>query len=182
MLLPLERDLLVRFARAAATKALGIRAGEALEAPAGPLAEPGGVVVTWRRDGRPRGSAGPARTPGPLFEEAGRCAVAALLQDPRFPPSTARDYPRLSLEIAVLAAFEPISSPEAIEIGRHGLAVEKGSRRAVLLPAAALEWKWDAAQFLEQLCLRAGLPGSAWSEGRDLKLYRFEAEVFGDSV
>ncbi len=114
--------------------------------------------------------------------EVERCAVAALLQDPRFPPSTARDYPRLTVEIAVLGPLEPILSPDDVEIGRHGLSVEKGSRRAVLLPAAPLEWNWDAVQLLEQLCLKAGLPAGAWKDGRDVKLYRFEADVFGDSA
>ena len=108
--------------------------------------------------------------------------MAALLQDPRFPPSTPRDYPRLALEIAVLGPLEPVPGPEAVEIGRHGLSIEKGSRRCVLLPSVPLEWRWDAGQFLEQLCLKAGLPGDAWSGGRDVSLYRFEADVFGDSA
>jgi uncharacterized protein (TIGR00296 family) len=117
-----------------------------------------------------------------LATEVERCAVAALLQDPRFSPSTARDYPRLGVEIAVLGSLEPVGGPESVEVGRHGLAVEKGNRRSLLLPSAPLEWHWSAVQFLEQLCLKAGLPADAWAGARDLELYRFEAEVFGDSV
>ncbi len=182
MLCPVERDSLIRLAHAAARKALGIRPGEPVPERDGGLLEPGRVLLTWRRDGRPRGSAGPAQAFRPLVEEVERTAVAALLEDPRFPPSTARDYLLLTVEIAVLGPFEPIHSPLAVEIGRHGLSIEKGSRRAVLLPAVPLEWRWDAVQFLDQLCLKAGLPASAWNEGRDVKLYRFEADVFGDSA
>jgi AmmeMemoRadiSam system protein A len=182
MLLPAERDSLIRRAHTVARRALGIRPGVPAPEPAGRLLEPGRVLVTWKRDGRPRGSAGSAEAVRPLAEEVERCAVAALVQDPRFPPSTARDYPRLTVEIAILGPLEPIHSPDAVEIGRHGLSVEKGSRRAVLLPAVPLEWRWNAVQFLEQLCLKAGLPASAWTEGRDATLYRFEADVFGDSA
>jgi AmmeMemoRadiSam system protein A len=182
VLLPAERDDLLRRARSAAKNALGIRGGEMFAAPAGKLQEPARVLVTWKRDGRSRGSAGPAASGRPLAEEVERCAVAALLQDPRFPPSTARDYPRLALEIAVLGPLEPVPGPEAVEIGKHGLSIEKGSRRCVLLPSVPLEWRWDPGQFLEQLCLKAGLPADAWAAGRDVGLYRFEADVFGDSA
>jgi AmmeMemoRadiSam system protein A len=182
MLLPAERDSLIRQAHAAARRALGIRPGEPIPEPASRLLEPGRVLVTWKRDGRPRGSSGSAEADRPVAEEVGRCAVAALLEDPRFPPATTRDYPRLAVEIAILGPLEPIYSPDDVEIGRHGLSVEKGSRRGLLLPAVPLQWRWDAIQLLEQLCLKAGLPASAWTEGRDVKLYRFEAEIFGDSA
>jgi uncharacterized protein len=182
VILPAERAELVARARQAAAKVLGVRTAASPGPAQGRLSEPGRVVVTWKRDGRPRGSAGPSDDPRPLSEEGERCAVAALRQDPRFAPATARDFPRLSVEIAVLGALEPLEGPEGIEIGRHGLAVRKGSRGSLLLPSAPLEWSWDARQFLEQLCLKAGLPGDAWETGRDLQLYRFDADVFGDSA
>jgi uncharacterized protein len=182
MLLPAERDSLIRRAHTVARRALGIRPGVPAPEPAGRLLEPGRVLVTWKRDGRPRGSSGSTEAVSPVAEEVERCAVAALLEDPRFPPATARDYPRLTVEIAILGPLEPIHSPDAVEIGRHGLSVEKGSRRGLLLPAVPLEWRWDAVELLDQLCLKAGLAASAWTEGRDVKLYRFEAEVFGDSA
>ena len=182
MIAPAEKAELVLRARHAAMKALGIRVPASPAPASGRLAVPGRVVVTWRRDGRPRGSAGPADEARALAEEGERCAVAALRQAPRVAPVTARDFPRFSVEIAILGPLEPIRRPDEIEIGRHGLRVEKGSRRSLLLPSAPLEWGWDASQFLEQLCLKAALPGDAWETARDLLLYRFEADVFGESA
>jgi AMMECR1 domain-containing protein len=49
----------------------------------------------------------------------------------------------------------------------------------VLLPQVAVENGWDREQFLEQLCLKAGLPGNCWVEKAGL--YNFSAKVFGET-
>ena len=69
-------------------------------------------------------------------------------------------------------------SPSDIEVGRHGLVVEREGRRGLLLPQVATEWEWNAETFLARTCQKAGLPFDAWKNGA--KLWRFEAEVFGD--
>ena len=63
-------------------------------------------------------------------------------------------------------------------VGRHGLVVEQGQRRGLLLPQVATEWGWTAEQFLGQTCIKAGLPRDAWRHGA--QVFRFEADVFGD--
>ena len=68
--------------------------------------------------------------------------------------------------------------PGAFTIGVHGLVVEQGSHRGLLLPQVATEWGWDAEQFLRQTCVKAGLPPDAWRNGA--RVFRFAAEVFGD--
>ncbi len=78
----------------------------------------------------------------------------------------------------MLGPFEPIASAEEIEIGRHGLLIEKGWQRGLLLPQVATEWQWDRDTFLVQTCRKAGLPRDAWRNGASL--WRFEAEVFGE--
>lgn len=149
--------------------------------PSGRLAEPGAAFVTWKRAGRLRGCIGSVEARRALALDVEANAVSALVHDPRFPPATARDYPGLSLEISVLTPFEPIAGVEEIEIGVHGLWIEKGIRRGLLLPQVASEWGWDAEQFLEQVCYKAGLPGDAWRPGpQQARLYRFSAEVFGE--
>jgi uncharacterized protein (TIGR00296 family) len=75
--------------------------------------------------------------------------------------------------------MEPITGPAHIEIGRHGIVVETGWQRGLLLPQVAVEWKWDAETFLTQTCRKAGASADAWK--RDAKLWRFEAEVFGEA-
>jgi uncharacterized protein (TIGR00296 family) len=86
----------------------------------------------------------------------------------------------LAIEVSILGPLEPISphDDEAIVIGRHGLVVERGSRRGLLLPQVAVEWGWGPGELLAHTCLKAGLPRDAWQHGAIV--YRFEAVVFGD--
>ena len=68
--------------------------------------------------------------------------------------------------------------PDAFTIGVHGLVVEQGLHRGLLLPQVATEWGWTREQFLRQTCVKAGLPPDAWRNGA--RVFRFAAEVFGD--
>jgi uncharacterized protein (TIGR00296 family) len=67
-----------------------------------------------------------------------------------------------------------------VEIGRHGLVVEQGRERGLLLPQVATEHGWTREQFLDHTCIKAGLPFDAWRRGASL--YRFEALVFGERL
>ena len=67
---------------------------------------------------------------------------------------------------------------DALTIGRHGLVVEQGRHRGLLLPQVATERGWSAEQFLRQTCLKAGLAPEAWERGATVS--RFAAEVFGE--
>ncbi len=175
-----KAELLAR-ARAAARSALGLPAGPPPAEPSGRLAEPGMCFVTWRRGGRLRGCIGSVEPARPLVADVEANAVHALLHDPRFPPATPKDYPDYRLEISVLSPFVVAPDSTAIQIGVHGLLVEKGRRRGLLLPQVAVEWKWDAETFLRQACLKAGLPEDAWREGSPpATVSTFTAEVFGE--
>jgi AmmeMemoRadiSam system protein A len=177
-----ERSELLARARRAGAVALGLSVpGPPLVEPSGRVAEPGMCFVTWKRDGRLRGCIGSVEPIRPLFQDVEANAVSALLSDPRFPPATAKEFPRYRAEISVLSPFLPAADPTAIEIGVHGLLVEKGRRRGLLLPQVAVEWKWDVETFLRQACLKAGLPEESWREGSPPPTVSiFTAEVFAE--
>jgi uncharacterized protein len=139
-----------------------------------------GVFVTIKRGGHLRGCLGTLDRLGHLSREVARCAADAATRDPRFPPVTVAELPDLSVEVSVLGPLELIdpTMPDAITLGRHGLVVERGRQRGVLLPQVALEWQWTVEQFLRHTCLKADLPPDAWCHGA--QVYRFVAEVFGD--
>ena len=82
--------------------------------------------------------------------------------------------------MSLLGPLEPLAVPEDIEVGRHGLVVEQGWQRGLLLPQVASERQWDREMFLAQTCHKAGLPRDAWKRGA--KVWRFEAEVFGEKL
>jgi AmmeMemoRadiSam system protein A len=106
-------------------------------------------------------------------------ARAAAFDDPRFPALEETDLDNVDVEISVLTPPRPISSPDEIEVGVHGLIVEMGYNKGLLLPQVAVEWKWDSREFLEQTCLKAGLDASSWQDP-DASIYVFSAEVFGE--
>lgn len=174
-----QKAVLLRIARESMTaRILG-------RAPAGEqtmreLPEASGVFVTIKWRGELRGCLGTLQCRATLADEVARCARDSATEDPRFPPVGAPELPGLSLEISVLGPLEQINprEPEAVIVGRHGLVVEEGDRRGLLLPQVAIEWGWTVEQFLRQTCLKAGLPHDSWGNGA--RVYRFEAEVFGD--
>lgn len=141
--------------------------------------EASGAFVTLKRDGRLRGCIGTLACRRPLPEEVARVAVSAAREDPRFEPLQASELDDLEVEVSILGPLDPIDpfDERAIEIGTHGLVVEQGWRRGLLLPQVATEWGWDREAFLSHTCVKAGLPPDAWRQGA--KVYRFAGEVFG---
>ena len=175
-------ELLAR-ARIAIARAIGAEPASA-DAP-GPdresLIPPGlhaGAFVTLRVSHQLRGCVGYPDPELPLVEVVERCAVSAATGDPRFPSVSLPEWTGIAVEISVLGPIEPVVDVSEVEVGRHGLVVELGRRRGLLLPQVATEWNWDAAELASQTCAKAGLPRDAWQHGA--KLFRFEAEVFGE--
>jgi len=171
---------LLRRARAAIARAIGIdRGADGFVIPDSiPIDLHAGAFVTLRINGHLRGCIGYPEPDQPLLAVVERCAVSAALSDPRFPPLTAAEWDEAELELSVLGPIEPVVDLAEVVVGRHGLIVESGRRRGLLLPQVAVEWKWDAAEFAAQTCIKAGLPRDACQNGA--ALFKFEAEVFGE--
>jgi uncharacterized protein (TIGR00296 family) len=94
----------------------------------------------------------------------------------RIPDS--QELANIGFEISVLTREREIQSVEEIEIGRHGLIVEQGGSRGLLLPQVPTELGWDRDAFLDHTCLKAGLAADAWRRGA--RIFVFEAQVFGE--
>ena len=174
-----QQRTLVEIARRAVARSVnGSGAGEVPAIP--DLPEATGAFVTLKRGGQLRGCIGTLECRRTLPEEVARVAVSAAREDPRFEPVRPSELADLDVEVSVLGPLEPIDprDPGAIEIGRHGLVVEQGPRRGLLLPQVATEWGWDRETFLSQTCAKAGLPHDCWRSGA--RVYRFAADVFGD--
>ena len=144
----------------------------------GIFAERRGVFVTLHLRGRLQGCIGVIEPDEPLGEAIVRCAASAALEDPRFAPLRADQLGELSIEISLLSAPAPIS-PEAIEIGRHGLLVVLHARRGLLLPQVAIKHHLTRQQFLEETCRKAGLQPEAWCDP-EARLLGFTCEVLSD--
>lgn len=157
---------------------VGVRGRAVLKEMSNPtpaLMEPRGAFVTLREHGQLRGCIGHVQTSEPLYKTVRECAVASALSDPRFVPVTPNEVSHLHIEISVLSQPQEIA-PEQIVIGEHGLIISQGRRRGLLLPQVPITWKWDRVQFLEETCVKAGLPKDAWLHGA--RIEAFTAEVF----
>ncbi len=172
-----ERQALLRIARASVHCAAS---GEPYAPPRDPSipSERAAVFVTLRTaEGHLRGCIGTVEPVEPVAQAVASMARSAALHDPRFRPVRPDEVAGLVIQISVLTPAEPILGPDDIRVGQDGLIVERPPHRGLLLPQVATEWGWDAHTFLEQTCVKAGLPIGAWRDP-DTRLFRFGAEVF----
>jgi len=147
---------------------------------------PVGVFVTLKKDRksgeRLRGCIG---FPEPIYEFSralAKAAVSAAFSDPRFPPVEEEELSDISIEVSLLSAPHPLEVPRkelpsAIEVGKHGIVVERGINKGLLLPQVAVEEGWDSEELLAYACLKAGLAPDSWLDERT-KVCIFTATVF----
>jgi hypothetical protein len=143
----------------------------------GRLTELRGAFVTITKKGVLRGCIGHIRALLPLYKTIEEMAAAAAFDDPRFPPITKNELKDLEIEISVLTPFKQITDVKEIEVGTHGIYIEKGYYSGLLLPQVATEYNWDRDTFLEHTCRKAGLPPDVWKE-KDTRIFIFSADIF----
>jgi AmmeMemoRadiSam system protein B/AmmeMemoRadiSam system protein A len=144
---------------------------------AGKLGEEWGAFVTLTKRGNLRGCIGNITGTKPLIATVAEMTRAAALEDPRFRPIRPEELPDIEFEISVLTPIRRVSNVEEIVVGRDGIIITRGYNRGLLLPQVATEYGWDRETFLEQTCLKAGLPKDAWKD-RNTIIEAFSAEVF----
>jgi len=138
-----------------------------------------GAFVTLNKNASLRGCIGMIAGRGPLVETIHNMALAAAFEDPRFPSLRADELPEITIEITILTPLEKLPSTDDIVIGRHGLYLVKGGYSGIFLPQVPVEWGWDKATYLDELCHKAGLPSGSW-KAPDAQLYYFEGAVFSE--
>jgi AmmeMemoRadiSam system protein A len=172
-----DRKSILELARQAVVEAV-CRQRRLEEIPKTELFEPQcGVFVTLHVGGRLRGCIGVVETRERLGQSIVQCATGAALEDPRFSPMQPEEIPKMEIEVSLLSPLQ-LLQPDAIEIGKHGLLVEQGIRRGLLLPQVALEHHLGKEQFLRETCHKAGLAPDAWKEA-DTRIYGFTCEIVG---
>jgi AmmeMemoRadiSam system protein A len=144
----------------------------------GIFAERRGLFVTLHVAKKLRGCIGVVEGNAALGETLTRCAADAALHDPRFSRMRAEEMDTLEVEVSLLSPLQPIR-PEEVQIGTHGLLVERGPRRGLLLPQVALEHRLSREQFLAETCAKAGLSRDAWKDP-ETKLQGFQCEIIAE--
>ncbi len=140
-----------------------------------------GCFVSIKRQGHLRGCCGFLGRQSTLASAIQESAVTSATGDVRLPSVSVSELPYLQFEIWLLYGRRPIRNQgdariKEVEIGRHGLQIQQGQARGLLLPGVAEDHGLDAEAFLQQVCLKAGLPPTAWRE-QDVALATFEGYV-----
>jgi AmmeMemoRadiSam system protein B/AmmeMemoRadiSam system protein A len=137
-----------------------------------------GAFVTLNKAGNLRGCIGRFDAVEPLYLVVQQMAVASSTEDYRFPPVTQKEINEIQIEISVLSPMRRVSSPDEIELGKHGIYIRKGSRSGTFLPQVATETGWTKEEFLGHCAQdKAGIGWDGW---KDAELYIYEAYVFGE--
>jgi AmmeMemoRadiSam system protein B/AmmeMemoRadiSam system protein A len=140
-----------------------------------------GCFVSIKRQGHLRGCCGFLGRRASLAGAIQESAVTSATGDVRLPSVSVSELPHLNFEVWLLYGRRPMESrgPDRIrevQIGRHGLQIQRGQARGLLLPGVAVDHDLDSEAFLQQVCIKAGLPPSAWRED-ETQLATFEGTV-----
>ena len=157
---------------------------KAIEEGSSALSKPCGAFVTLHsRDKRGnrnlRGCIGRMAANAPLQKTVRTMALEAAFGDPRFPPLGAPELDQIDIEISALSPMELCEDPRSVEVGVHGLYLIHRGRSGVLLPQVPVEQGWNLDEYLDYICVKAGLPPHSY-EAPGAELYTFTATVFGE--
>jgi len=181
-LTPDEKQTLLRLARQALE--LGVR-GEKIppldRASLTPrLLADGASFVTLTEGGQLRGCIGALEPYQSLAEDVREHAVAAALNDYRFPPVQSAELNGIQIEVSRLTAPVPLEYSDAADLpaklrpGVDGVVLRDEGRRATFLPQV-----WEkipkAEDFLDNLCYKMGAAPNLWKRKRlDVLVYQVE--------
>jgi AmmeMemoRadiSam system protein A len=175
-----ERTLLLAEARETIAAKLENRKPVYSHADTGPaLDKPCGAFVTLHKGKNLRGCIGRMSASLPLRETVRAMALEAAFADPRFPPLKPGELEQCVIEISALSPMIPCPDPRQVKVGVHGLYLTRGYRSGVLLPQVPVEQGWNLDEYLDYICVKAGLPAGS-CDAPDAELRTFTAVVFGE--
>lgn len=140
-----------------------------------------GTFVTLTIGGNLRGCIGHIIPQEALIEGIRINAINAAFKDPRFRPLSKNEWKRVKIEISILTEPKPLSYSDADDLlkklraGIDGVIIKKGYHQSTFLPQV---WEQlpQKEEFLNHLCLKAGLDGDEWKKGRiEVSTYQVQA-------
>jgi hypothetical protein len=151
------------------------------------LSRPGATFVTLRCGEVLRGCIGSLSATRALGVDVRENALAAAFRDPRFPPLTREEFPRVSIEVSLLSAPERACFASEADLasrlvpGIDGVAIDLGEARATFLPQV---WEMlpEPRAFLAALKEKAGFSADFWSPQLNVSLYRVTKWMESDTL
>jgi AmmeMemoRadiSam system protein A len=146
------------------------------------LREQGASFITLSIGGQLRGCIGAIEAYQPLAEDVREHAVAAALEDPRFPPLSEDELSRIQIEVSHLTRPVRLEYTDADDLLSKlkpfvdGVILQDGLRRATFLPQV---WEKipDPSEFMDNLCYKMGVPHQHW-KSKHLDVFIYQVEEF----
>jgi len=135
------------------------------------FSENAATFVTLKIGGKLRGCIGNLEPVGKLWEGIRDNAVNAAFHDHRFSPLSSDELPAVRLDISILSQPKPLEYKNTEDLltklrpGIDGVILREGGRSATFLPQVWQQLR-SPEQFLDHLCLKAGLPQETWRQKR----------------
>lgn len=183
-LTPEEKQILLKLARQSLEA--GVRRAPLpkidLDALTPVLRSDGASFVTLTVHGDLRGCIGALEPCQSLAEDVREHAVAAALEDYRFPPVQENELEKIQIEVSRLTIPIPLDYTDSLDLlaklrpGVDGVILRDGIRRATFLPQV---WEKipDPAAFLANLCYKMGAAADTWKR-RHLEVLVYQVEEF----
>lgn len=140
----------------------------------GILSDSTGVFVSIYIKDKLRGCIGGFAQEKPLNQLLQKMAISAAC-DRRFENVKLDELKDIKLEISILSPLKKINSINEIELGRHGVFIQKGIYSGTFLPQVIDKTGWDITQFLGH-CSK-DKAGISWNGWKNAELYTFEVIV-----
>lgn len=146
------------------------------------LRENGASFVTLMVRGQLRGCIGALEPYQPLVQDVREHAVAAALEDPRFPAVSERELNGIQIEVSRLTRPIPLEYTDASDLLSRlrphvdGVILRDARHRATFLPQV---WEKipNAAEFLGNLCYKMGVSSDAWRT-KHFDVFTYQVEEF----
>ncbi len=137
-----------------------------------------GAFVTLTKGDKLRGCMGMMMNNKPLLNTVKDMAVAAAVEDPRFPRVSLKEMEEVEIEVSVLSPLKKVDDISEIILGKHGIYLVKGRSNGVYLPQVATEAGWDVEQFLGHCAREKARIG--WDGWKNADIYVFTSTVFSE--
>jgi hypothetical protein len=149
------------------------------------LREEGASFITLTVRGQLRGCIGALEPYQSLAEDVREHAVAAALEDPRFPAVSERELNGIQIEVSRLTRPLPLEYKDADDLLSKlhphvdGVILHDAFRRATFLPQV---WEKipDPIEFLGNLCYKMGASPDLWRQ-KHLDVLTYQVEEFHES-
>jgi uncharacterized protein len=140
---------------------------EGKEPPLPPIGENEGLAVRLIVDGKDRGCLAWYMRAGDMNLFAAFCAAQAL-NDPRYEPLRPEEAGDTLVELLIFGEWQEMPKPTDFIPGYHNLWLADGFDNTILQASLAVQRHYTKKDFLEKICVKAGLEKDAWKKNKKL--------------